>query len=149
MLIADHINLTGDNPLIGPNEDEWGPRFPDLSSAYDPELRRKAKMIAAGLNIELFEGTYAAISGPNFMTKAELAMLITLGADVLGMSTAPEVIVANHAGLKVLGISCITDMAVPDTLVSISHEEVMAMAEKTRPRFIQLVKTIIQEGIKT
>ena len=147
MLIRDHLNMTGDNPLIGPNVDEWGPRFPDLSNAYDPQLREMATKIAHKLDIELFEGVYASISGPNFMAKAELSMLTLLGADVLGMSTAPEVIVANHAGLKVLGISCITDMAVPDALESISHAEVMAMAEKTKPRFIKLVKTIIAEGL--
>ena len=146
MLIQDHLNLTGDNPLIGPNVEEWGPRFPDLSQAYDPELRQMAKNIADSLTIEVFEGVYASISGPNFLTRAELSMLITLGADVLGMSTAPEVIAANHAGMKVLGISCITDMAVPDQLVSISHQEVMEMAEKTKPRFIRLVKTIMEEG---
>ena len=147
MLIKDHLNMTGDNPLIGPNVEEWGPRFPDMSNAYAPQLRQSAKEIAASLDIELFEGVYASISGPNFMAKAELSMLITLGADVLGMSTAPEVLVANHAGLKVLGISCITDMAVPDALESISHAEVMAMAEKTKPKFIKLVKAIIEEGI--
>jgi purine-nucleoside phosphorylase len=147
MLIKDHLNMTGDNPLIGPNVEEWGPRFPDLSNAYDPALREMAKKIAQKLDIALFEGVYASISGPNFMAKAELSMLTLLGADVLGMSTAPEVIVANHAGLKVLGISCITDMAVPDALESISHAEVMAMAEKTKPRFIRLVKAIISEGL--
>ena len=146
MLITDHLNLTGDNPLIGPNIDFWGPRFPDLSNAYDKEMINRAKLAAAALRLQVFEGVYASISGPNFMTKAELSMLIKLGADVLGMSTAPEVIAANHAGLKVLGISCITDMAIPDALESISFEEVMAVAEQTKPHFIQLLRTIIGEG---
>ena len=147
MLIRDHINFTGDNPLIGPNIDEWGPRFPDLSNAYPESLRNRAKQLAGDLDIELFEGVYASISGPNFMTRAELRMLTKMGADVLGMSTAPEVIVAVHAGLHVLGISCITDMAVPDALESISHEEVMAMAEQTKPKFIKLVSSIIEKGL--
>ncbi|WP_283408669.1 purine-nucleoside phosphorylase [Anoxynatronum buryatiense] len=146
MLISDHLNLTGDNPLIGANVNEWGPRFPDLSNAYDASLRKKAGAIAQQLNIDLFEGVYASISGPNYMARAELAMLTYLGADVVGMSTAPEVIVANHAEIRVLGISCITDMAIPDSLVSISHEEVMAVAEKTKPTFIKLVKQIIEEA---
>jgi purine-nucleoside phosphorylase len=149
MLITDHLNLTGDNPLIGPNIDSWGPRFPDLSNAYDRDMRIRAKSAAAALGLQLFEGVYASISGPNFMTKAELSMLIRLGADVLGMSTAPEVIAANHAGLNVLGISCITDMAIPDALESISFEEVMAVAEQTKPRFIQLLRTIIGEGFNS
>jgi len=144
MLISDHLNLMGDNPLIGPNINEWGPRFPDLSNGYDAMLRNKTTALASKLGIQLFEGVYAAISGPNYMARAELSMLTYMGADVVGMSTAPEVIVANHAGIKVLGISCITDMAIPDSLVSISHEEVMAMAEKTKPTFITLVKQVIQ-----
>lgn len=145
MLIKDHLNLTGDNPLIGHNVDEWGPRFPDMSNAYDKGLRQQVKDVAKVMDIELFEGVYASISGPNYMARAELSMLTTMGADVVGMSTAPEVIVASHAGLKVVGISCITDMAVPDALVSISHEEVMAMAEQTKPIFIKLVRAVIRD----
>lgn len=145
MLITDHLNMTGDNPLIGHNISEWGPRFPDMSNAYDKGLRGKIMEVAYTMDVELFEGVYASISGPNFMARAELSMLTTLGADVLGMSTAPEVIVANHAGLKVIGISCITDMAVPDALVSISHEEVMAVAEQTKPAFMNLVKAVVRE----
>ncbi len=145
MLITDHLNMTGDNPLIGPNVTEWGPRFPDMSNAYDKNLRTKVMEVAYAMDIELFEGVYASISGPNYMARAELSMLTTMGADVVGMSTVPEVIVANHTGLKVVGISCITDMAVPDTLVSISHEEVMEIAEQTKPTFMKLVKAVVRE----
>ena len=145
MFINDHINFTGSNPLIGPNVPELGPRFPDMSSAYDKDLIQLSHKVAKKLSITTHEGVYIGISGPNYSSKAELRMCIGLGADVVGMSTVPEVIVARHGGTKVLGISCVTDMAIPDQLVSISHEEVMEVANKTKPKFINLVKGILHE----
>lgn len=145
MIIKDHINLTGDNPLLGTNYEELGPRFPDMSNAYDRNYIELAKQVGKNLSIKLHEGVYLGISGPNYMSKAELKMCIKLGADTIGMSTVPEVIVARHGGLKVLGISCVTDMAIPNQLVSISHEEVINVANKTKPKFIRLVKSIIEE----
>lgn len=144
MVIADHINFMGDNPLIGKNHDELGVRFPDMSTAYDSELRNHAKNVGRGLGIDIFEGVYLAISGPNYLTKAELRMMIALGADTIGMSTVPEVIAANHSGIKTLGICCVTDMAIPDTLESISHSQVMEMANRTKPKFISLIKGILK-----
>lgn len=145
MLINDHVNFMGDNPLIGPNHEEFGPRFPDMSHAYDEELINLSKKVATELEYDIKEGVYAAISGPYFFSRAELKMLRILGGDVIGMSTVPEVIVANHMGLRVLGISCVTDMAIADEIVSISHEEVIAVAAQTRPKFIKLVKEILNQ----
>jgi purine-nucleoside phosphorylase len=145
MAIEDHINFMGDNPLIGPNFNELGPRFPDMSNAYDKELIRLAEKVAENQNIELKKGVYAAISGPYYFSRAELRMLRRIGGDTIGMSTVPEVIVARHSGMKVLGISCVTDMAIADEIISISHEEVVKVANETRPKFIRLVKGIIKE----
>ncbi len=145
MLIEDHINFIGDNPLIGHNYDELGPRFPDMSSAYDKELIKLAEGVGKKLNIETKKGVYAAISGPYYFSRAELRMLRKVGGDTIGMSTVPEVIVARHTGLRVLGISCVTDMAIADEIVSISHEEVVKVANETRPKFIKLVKGILNE----
>lgn len=145
MLIEDHINFIGDNPLIGHNYDELGPRFPDMSSAYDKELIKLAEEVGKKLNIETKKGVYAAISGPYYFSRAELRMLRKVGGDTIGMSTVPEVIVARHTGLRVLGISCVTDMAIADEIVSISHEEVVKVANETRPKFIKLVKGILNE----
>ncbi len=145
MIIKDHINFIGDNPLMGRNYPELGPRFPDLSRAYDPALVTLAQEVGKKLDIETFDGVYLAISGPNYFSKAELRMVTRFGADTIGMSTVPEVIVAAHGGIKVLGISCITDMAIPDSLESISHEQVMEMANQTKPKFIRLVKGILKE----
>lgn len=145
MIIEDHINFIGDNPLIGHNYDELGPRFPDMSSAYDKELIKLAEDVGKKLNIETKKGVYAAISGPYYFSRAELRMLRKVGGDTIGMSTVPEVIVARHAGLRVLGISCVTDMAIAEEIVSISHEEVVMVANETRPKFIKLVKGIINE----
>ncbi|HET7629196.1 MAG TPA: purine-nucleoside phosphorylase [Bacillales bacterium] len=144
MIINDHLNLTGDNPLIGPNEEELGPRFPDMSRAYNRDLIALAQRKAEQLGISVQKGVYAGISGPSFMTKAELKMLRTLGADAVGMSTVPEVIVANHAGLDVLGISCVTDMAIPEQLEPLTHDQVVATAARTKPKFIRLVKAITE-----
>lgn len=139
MLITDHINILP-NPLIGPNYEELGPRFPDMSRAYDPQYRELALEVGRDLGITLRQGVYMAISGPSYSTPAELRMLITLGADTVGMSTIPEVIVANYLGMRVLGISCITDMALPDELEPLTHEQVVRVANETRPRFINLVR---------
>jgi purine-nucleoside phosphorylase len=143
MLIEDHINFTGANPLIGPNEDRLGPRFPDMSEAYDRELIQLAREVAEEQGIRLQQGVYAGVSGPSYMTPAELIMLRNLGGDTVGMSTVPEVIAARHAGLKVLGISCITDMAIGEELEPLTHEQVVEVANRTKPRFIGLVKGIL------
>ncbi|QUH26589.1 purine-nucleoside phosphorylase [Serpentinicella alkaliphila] len=145
MIINDHINFTGDNPLIGRNYEEFGPRFPDMSTAYNKDLIKLAHKVGKEIGVETFEGVYISISGPNYLSKAELSMMINFGADTVGMSTVPEVIVANHMGMKILGISCVTDMAIPNQLESISHEQVMEVANKTRPKFISLVKGILNE----
>jgi purine-nucleoside phosphorylase len=145
MLIADHINLTGDNPLIGPNDEALGPRFPDMSAVYDPELRALARRLAADIDgLRLVEGVYCGITGPSYSPPAELRMLQVIGGDAIGMSTVPEAIAARHAGLKVLGISCITDMALPDSLEPLTHEQVVAVAERTKPKFIELVRSILR-----
>ncbi|NSL50447.1 purine-nucleoside phosphorylase [Calidifontibacillus erzurumensis] len=143
MIITDHLNMTGTNPLIGPNEAELGPRFPDMSRAYSPELIKLAKETAQKLNISIQEGVYAGISGPSYMTPAELIMLRNLGGDAVGMSTVPEVIVANHMQMKVLGISCVTDMAIGEELEPLTHEQVVEVANRTKPKFIHLIKEII------
>ncbi|GGE10816.1 purine nucleoside phosphorylase [Marinithermofilum abyssi] len=145
MLIRDHLNMTGSNPLIGRNESRLGPRFPDMSQAYHPELIEVAEKVAKSQDLKVQKGVYAGISGPAYMTPAELIMLRNLGGDAVGMSTVPEVIAANYAGLKVLGISCITDMAIGEELEPLTHEQVVEVANRTKPRFIQLVKGIVEE----
>lgn len=145
MLIEDHINFMGSNPLIGRNLEELGPRFPDLSRAYTPGLLELAGKIANRQGIDTKSGVYCAISGPGYMTRAELRMLRSWGADAVGMSTVPEVMVAAHMGVDVLGIACVTDMAIADELEPIDHSIVMKMAEQTRPKFINLVKGIVRE----
>ncbi|MFB6362583.1 purine-nucleoside phosphorylase [Paenibacillus elgii] len=151
MLISDQLNMTGDNPLIGINHPELGPRFPDMSQAYTPQFRDLAKRIAAqmgqerGEAIRLQEGVYTGSSGPNYLPPAELTMLANLGGDAIGMSTVGEVIAASHAGLKVLGISCITDMAIGEELEPLTHEQVVAVANRTKPIFIELVRRFVRE----
>ncbi len=145
MLIEDHINFMGDSPLIGANLDEFGPRFPDMSEVYSKSLINLCSEIADRIGIKVQKGVYCAISGPNYNTKAELKMLIKIGANAVGMSTVPEATVARHSGIKVLGLSCITDMAIPDTLVPLSHEEVVRVAELAKPKFVSLVKHFIKE----
>ncbi|KPC77690.1 purine-nucleoside phosphorylase [Laceyella sacchari] len=147
MVITDHLNFTGANPLIGPNDDELGPRFPDMSQAYTPALRELAHRVAEKLGTRLQQGVYAGVSGPTYMTAAELIMLRRVGGDAIGMSTVPEVIAARHAGLDVLGISCITDMAVGEDLGSepLTHEQVVEVANRTKPVFMNLIKGIVQE----
>ncbi len=145
MLIADHINLTGTNPLIGSNDKELGPRFPDMSTAYCPNLRASAHEAARENGITVQEGVYVGMLGPSYETPAEIRMLRTLGGDAVGMSTVPEVIVASHAGIRVLGISCISNMAAGILPQPLSHEEVMETAEKVKHTFLTLVKTIIKK----
>ncbi len=144
MLISDHLNLTGDHPLIGDNDEWLGPRFPDMSRAYDRSASQCLKRVAKQLSIRLQEGIYAGISGPNYLSMAELRALLHLGADALGMSTVAEAIAASHCGLKVLGISCITDMANPDLLEPPTHEQVLRVAESTKPAFISLLRGFVR-----
>jgi purine-nucleoside phosphorylase len=145
MLIADHINFLGDNPLIGPNDERLGPRFPDMSQPYDEALRALARSVAGELGIgqRLREGVYIAVSGPNLETRAEYGMVRELGADVVGMSTVPEVIVAVHGGMRVLGISIITDEAVPETLTATTLEQVIAAAGEAEPTLTALARGVI------
>lgn len=143
MLIADHINLLGDNPLIGPNDDRLGPRFPDMSAPYDEALRATARAVAAEQGTTLREGVYVAVPGPNLETRAEYRMLRQLGADVVGMSTVPEVIVAVHAGMRVLGISIITDLCIPETLEPASLEKILAVAAVAEPKLTALVSGVV------
>ncbi|ADC51003.1 purine nucleoside phosphorylase [Alkalihalophilus pseudofirmus OF4] len=143
MIITDQLNFTGDNPLIGANFEELGPRFPDMSSAYTTEYVDFVEKTANNLDIKVQKGVYAGVTGPTYMSGAELVMLRNLGGDVVGMSTVPEVIVASHASMKVIGISCITDMAIGEELQGITHEEVVEVANRTKPKFIKLVKEIV------
>ncbi|MGM0874075.1 MAG: purine-nucleoside phosphorylase [Bacillota bacterium] len=142
MLITDHINNMGTNPLIGPNDSNIGVRFPDMSESYDGKLRDMAKNSANELNIKLQEGVYVGNTGPSYETPAEVRALRTLGGDAVGMSTVPEVIVAKHAGLNVLGISCISNMASGILDQPLSHDEVIETTEKVRANFLNLVKSI-------
>jgi purine-nucleoside phosphorylase len=143
MLIADHINLLGDNPLVGPNDDRLGPRFPDYSNAYDPTLRALAKEVASEQGTTLREGVYVAVAGPNLETRAEYHMLREFGADVVGMSTVPEVLVAIHGGMRVLGISIITDMCIPETLEPASLQKILAVAGTAEPKLTALVEGVV------
>jgi len=144
MLITDHINLLGDNPLRGPNDPELGPRFPDMSSVYDRELRELALQIALEKGIYLHQGVYVALSGPNLETPAEYRFLITIGADAVGMSTVPEVIVAKHAGMRVFGISCITDLAIDGVVEPVSFEEIVNAAKEAEPKMTLIIKELVQ-----
>jgi purine-nucleoside phosphorylase len=144
MLIADHINLLGDNPLIGANDDRLGVRFPDMSAPYDEGLRALARDVAAERQISLREGVYVAVPGPNLETRAEYRMLRALGADAVGMSTVPEVIVAVHAGLRVLGLSIITDQCLPDALEPANVATIIATAASAEPRLTALVRGVLE-----
>jgi purine-nucleoside phosphorylase len=144
MLIADHINLLGDNPLIGPHDAALGVRFPDMSEPYDAGLRAVARAVAAEQGITLREGTYVAVQGPNLETRAEYRMLRALGADVVGMSTVPEVIVAVQAGMRVLGCSIITDQCLPDALEPASLERILAVAGTAEPKLTALVRGVLE-----
>jgi purine-nucleoside phosphorylase len=141
--LRDHINLQGANPLIGPNDDRFGPRFPDMTRAYDPEFRRFVAEAGKNLSLSLHEGVYLALSGPNYETPAEIHAFRTLGADLVGMSTVPEVLAARHSGIRVLGISCVTNMAAGITGKALSAEEVFETGAKVKHQFIALLRAII------
>ncbi|MFO7265906.1 MAG: purine-nucleoside phosphorylase [Bacillota bacterium] len=143
MLIVDHINLFGTNPLIGPNEEAFGPRFPDMTEAYDKRLRALALQAAEELGIRLQQGVYMGLSGPTYETPAEIRAFRVLGADAVGMSTVPEVIAARHLGLRVLGISCVTNMAAGILPEPLSHEDVVRVSAEVGPKFSALIKAIL------
>jgi purine-nucleoside phosphorylase len=143
MRITDHLNLSGRNPLVGPNDARLGPRFPDLSRAYDPRLAKALDAAAASCGIQLRAGVYAQMLGPSYETPAEIRMLRTLGADAVGMSTVPEVIAAAHAGIPVAGISCLTNMAAGILDQPLSHEEVTSTAARMRDQFIALLEAFL------
>jgi len=144
MIMSDHINLLGDNPLIGKNEDELGPRFPDMSEPYSLELIQLAEKITEENQIKVQKGIYVAVPGPNLETKAEYRFLRQTGADVVGMSTIPENIVANHMGMKVLGISIVTDECFPDTLKPVNVEDIIAAAMQAEPKMTLIMKELIK-----
>lgn len=144
MIMNDHINLLGDNPLIGRNEDELGPRFPDMSEPYDLKLIALAEKIAAENKIKVQKGVYVAVPGPNLETRAEYRFLRAAGADVVGMSTIPENIVANHMGMKVFGMSIVTDECFPDTLKPVNVEEIIAAAMEAEPKMTLIMKEVIK-----
>ncbi len=145
MLIEDHINLLGDNPLIGKNDDRLGPRFPDMCHAYDRELLRIAQRIGLEEQIVCHKGVYVAVTGPNLETRAEYRFLRLLGADVVGMSTVPEVIVAVHAGMRAFGVSVITDMCLPDALHPVSLSEIVAVAKQAEGPLRKLIRRLVVE----
>lgn len=145
LLIEDHINLLGDNPLIGPNLDEFGPRFPDMSEPYSKDLINMASKIAAENNISIKRGVFVAVSGPNLETKAEYRFLYKIGGDVVGMSTVPENIVAVHCGMKVLGISVVTDECFPDTLQPVNIAEIIKTANKAEPKLTLIMNKVIEK----
>lgn len=145
MIITDHINLLGDNPLIGPNLDEFGPRFPDMSEPYSKELFALAENVALKNNINIQKGVFVAVSGPNLETRAEYRFLRTIGADVVGMSTVPENIVAVHSGIKVLGISVVTDECFPDKLQPVNVQEIIETAQQTEPKLTLIMKKVIEQ----
>ena len=143
MVISDHFNLMGDNPLRGPNDERFGPRFPDMSAVYSPELQELVVDEAKAAGVEVRRGIYGALSGPSYETPAEIHLLRNLGADAVGMSTVPEAIVARHMGLEVLGISCITNLAAGISDEPINHEEVMATGDRVRETFAQLLRRVV------
>jgi len=143
MLLSDHINLQGVNPLIGPNVDEWGPRFPDMSEPYDVELRKMALQIAKNHSIQLHEGVYVSVLGPSLETKAEYKFLREIGADVVGMSTTPEVIVARHMDLRVMAIGVITDECFPETLQPVTLEEIIEAARIAEPNLTKIMTEVV------
>ncbi len=145
VLIADHINLLGDNPLIGRNDDRLGPRFPDMSDPYDSGLRALVRQLALAQGVTLREGVYVSVPGPNLETRAEYRMLRAMGADIVGMSTVPEVIVAVHQGMKVAGLSIVTDQCLPDALVPADIEHIIAIANAAEPRLTRLVAELVQQ----
>jgi len=144
MLIQDHINLMGDNPLIGSNDEKLGPRFPDMSRAYDQELIKLTESIALEEGVRLHKGVYAGLTGPMLETPAEYRFLIQIGADAVGMSTVPEVIVANHMGMRVLGISCITDLAIDGVVEKVNFNEILKAAAQSEPIMTRIVRKVIK-----
>jgi purine-nucleoside phosphorylase len=149
LLITDHINLQGTNPLVGPNDDSLGPRFPDMSEAYSRRFRETAKQVAAGLCIPVSEGVYAAMLGPCYETPAEIRFLRAIGADVVGMSTVPEAIVASHMGIETLGISCVTNMAAGILPQKINHEEVLETGAMVRDTLLKFLKALLPALVET
>jgi purine-nucleoside phosphorylase len=146
MLISDHINLLGDNPLVGDNVDAWGPRFPDMSQVYDRSLRETAEAVARRLAIGLRQGVYVAVKGPSLETPAETRFLRQMGADAVGMSTVPEAIVAVHAGLRVLGISVISNLNLPDAMAPIAIEAILETVARAEPHLVELLLGVLQEA---
>jgi purine-nucleoside phosphorylase len=149
MVIDDHINLMNDNPLVGINDDRLGPRFPDMSAPYTPVLVDAALAVARRENFAAHRGVYVAVTGPNLETRAEYRFLRTIGADVVGMSTVPEVIVAVHAGLRVLGISVVTDMCLPDHLEVATVEKILAVARSAEPKLRAIVADAVRNATRT
>jgi len=143
MVITDHLNMTGDNPLIGPNDERFGVRFPPMSEAYTPALREIALQVAKEQNLQLHQGVYAGLNGPNYETPAEIRMLRTLGADVVGMSTVFETLAASHLGMKVLGISCVTNKAAGLSGAVLDHKDVQEVAARSRDRFERLIDGVL------
>ncbi|HZB28506.1 MAG TPA: purine-nucleoside phosphorylase [Gemmatimonadales bacterium] len=144
VLLSDHINLLGDNPLIGHNDERLGPRFPDMSAPYDPDLRALTRSVARDLGIALREGVYVAVPGPNLETRAEYRMLRAMGADVVGMSTVPEVIVAAHAGMRTVGLSIITDQCLPDALEPTDIARIIETARRAEPSLTRLIAGLVE-----
>ena len=144
VLLSDHINLLGDNPLVGSNDERLGPRFPDMSDPYDAELRSLTRVVALELGITLREGVYVAVPGPNLETRAEYRMLRNMGADVVGMSTVPEVIVAVHAGMRTVGISIITDQCLPDALEPADITRIIETARRAEPSLTRLIARLVE-----
>ena len=144
MLIVDHLNFVGGNPLVGPHDDAVGARFPDMSQAYDPALLALAREVALDARITLREGVYAAVAGPSLETRAEYRMLRALGADVVGMSTVPEVIAAVQCGMRVLGLSIITDLCLPDALEPASVEQIIGVAMRAEPALTRVVRGVVE-----
>ena len=144
MVIDDHINLFGTNPLVGPNDERFGPRFPDMTEAYSKRLRAVADQAAADRGIKVAHGVYAALHGPSYETPAEIRYLRSIGADAVGMSTAPEAIVARHMGIEVLAISCITNMAAGVLDQPLNHAEVMETAARVKDQFIGLLEGVVE-----
>jgi purine-nucleoside phosphorylase len=145
VLLDDHINLMGDSPLVGPNLDELGPRFPDMSEPYDRGLQELALRVAAERKIRLHRGVYAAVTGPNLETRAEYRMLRALGADVVGMSTVPEVIAARHMGMRVMGVTIVTDLCFPDALEPVHVPTILKTAREAEPALTALVRDVVKE----
>jgi len=143
MLISDHLNLQGTNPLLGPNDERFGPRFPDMTEAYSKKLRDIARKMARRQKLRLYEGVYAAVHGPSYETPAEIRALARLGADAVGMSTVPEVIAANHMGMQALGISCVTNMAAGLSKKKLSHDEVLETGERVGKQFSAFLQALI------